>query len=199
MKDLAFIFDFTNNDQFNEKIKKARDIGIRTIAFPDNNNDIKNIASQYHLNLVEHEASPELSADWLKKLIQAKQNKKALRVSVDLDNQYLSDINQWMHWYGHAINESVPSDLVASQGVTFENFIASYQKYLFINNKDETQVTISGLEVAPERVELIKNRDDLPFEFENGSLKITIPATDNWQAVRLQAHRPEDDLTDTQF
>ena len=61
---------------------------------------------------------------------------------------------------------------------------------------------VSGLTQEPNRVEWIDHRADLDFAFKDSKLTINLTEPESdlaWQVLRIQAHRPEDDIIHTEF
>ena len=51
-------------------------------------------------------------------------------------------------------------------------------------------------------VEWIEHRSDLDFNYKDQKLTINLVKPDDefaWQVLRIQAHRPEDDILETKF
>lgn len=116
----------------------------------------------------------------------------------------LDTFNQWMHWYGHAFNEGVNSDLVVDnkQALIFVNKVANYQIYIFLKQPYSTTINVSGIEAEPSLVNWIDNREELKFELNNQTLTINLTDTKkdfDWRGLRIMLHRPEDDLPTTKF
>ena len=62
---------------------------------------------------------------------------------------------------------------------------------------------VDGIVVEPNRIEMIEKRTEPKFSYEDGKLTIDladIPESDfDWQIIRVQEHRPEDDIKETKF
>ena len=61
---------------------------------------------------------------------------------------------------------------------------------------------MEGLSEEPNRIEWIDHRTELDFRMEDGKLIIDLVQPDDnfdWQVLRIQAHRPEDDIIHTEF
>ncbi|BDR59934.1 hypothetical protein [Lactobacillus xylocopicola] len=194
-------------------VKTARNIGARAVATNDRRADFKQACNKYVIALVDEDQGEELTAD---KVIdhmvhQRKDGQKTIiNLSVSEDGTLsesaqalLDQVNRWMHRFGHAFNESEPSSLVANHGFVLQNRHMHYQKYLFVNRPVPAQVIVTGMAQAPNRIELVDNRTELDFDYQDGSLTINLGAMppDNliWQIVRIQEHRQEDDLIATKY
>lgn len=190
-------------------VKTARNIGARAVSGSE---ELKAACQKYTICLAQPQSGQDLKADNV--LAAMMSNKKAgkatiINVPVETNGQFSEPlkqmfrvINSWMHLFGHAFNEGRVSHLsVSPTGFVLENRHAPYQKYVFLNDFP-AEITIQGLTQEPNRVEWIANRAALAFNFQAGKLKIglTKPKLDfPWQVLRIQAHRPEDDLANTKF
>lgn len=106
-----------------------------------------------------------------------------------------------MHQFGHAFNEGKPSPLTVSDGFILENRHADYQKYVFLKDIP-AKIVVEGLDKEPNRVEWIEHRTELDFAMKDGKLTINLIKSDDvfdWNVLRIQAHRPEDDIIHTEF
>lgn len=213
-QDFAIILNFKlNNDQidYDALVKKARNIGVRAICGSDK---LQEACQKYTIKLYPQAENGEtLNKDNVIDTILA--NRKAAKatiINIDVDSsgklnqeteQMLKRINSWMHMFGHALNEAAESELTVDQdGFILENRHANYQKYVFLKMPLPQEIIVSGLTQDPNRVEWIENRVDLDFKFKDGKLiiELTKPEGDfTWQVLRIQAHRPEDDIAETKF
>lgn len=212
--DFAIVLNFklanSQNADPDALVKKARDVGARAISGGD---IFKAACEKYTIFLSNETDGSDLSTnDVIQTMVENRKNDKAtvINVPVNADGQLteqtstmLETINNWMHMFGHAFNEGKPSELSIDQdGFVLENRHADYQKYVFLKNPLPNQVIVSGLKQEPNRVEWIENRVDLDFTFNDGKLAITLTEPNDtfpWQVLRIQAHRPEDDLAETKF
>lgn len=206
---LNFKLDNNGNADFDSLVKRARDIGVRAIS---GNDKFKEACAKYTIKLVEVEDGVELTAaDVIDTLLENRQNGKQTVININLENgqitasdqEMLEQINSWMHMFGHAFNEGKPSSLtVDHDGFVLVNRHADYQKYVFLKNPIPEKIVITGLDEEPNRVEWIENRVDLKFDYQDGQLTIDLVKPDDefeWTAIRIQAHRPEDDIAETKF
>ena len=200
-------------------VKTARNIGARVIAADANIPDFKKACAKYTISLIEKptQGTDLTATDAIDRLIS---NRKAgaktiINVPVTEDGKLapetelmLKQINNWMHIFGHAFNESEPCTLKVGNVAEDSCFIlqnrhAKYQKYIFVKSPLPETIKITGLTAKPNRIELIDQRTELEFEFSNNEL--TIDLTDSnksdydWQIIRIQEHRPEDDIKETKF
>lgn len=211
--DFAIVLNFNLNNEenvdFDSLVKKARDIGVRAISGSEN---FKNACSKYTIKLVPAEDGLNLNKDnVINTMVENRKNgvKTVINVNVEngeisqSDQEMLEQINSWMHMFGHAFNEGKPSTLtVDHDGFILENRHANYQKYVFLKNPIPEKIVVTGLNKEPNRVEWIENRIDLKFDYEDSQLTINLVKPDeefDWEVIRIQAHRPEDDITETKF
>ena len=204
-------------------VKTARNIGARVIAADANIPDFKKACAKYTISLIEKptQGTDLTATDAIDRLVL---NRKAgaktiINVPVTEDGKLtpetelmLKQINNWMHIFGHAFNESEPCALKVGNVAEDSCFIlqnrhAKYQKYIFVKAPLPETIKIIGLTAKPNRIELIDQRTELEFEFSNNELTIelTIDLTNSnkndydWQIIRIQEHRPEDDIKETKF
>ncbi|AIS08584.1 hypothetical protein LACWKB8_0268 [Lactobacillus sp. wkB8] len=200
-------------------VKTARNIGARVIAAAANIPDFKKACAKYTISLTEqHVQGIDLTAtDAINRLVL---NRKAgaktiINVPVTEDGKLapetelmLKQINNWMHIFGHAFNESEPCTLKVGNVAEDSCFIlqnrhAKYQKYIFVKAPLPETIKIIGLTAKPNRIELIDQRTELEFEFSNNELTIDLTNSNkndyDWQIIRIQEHRPEDDIKETKF
>ena len=200
-------------------VKTARNIGARVIAADANIPDFKKACAKYTISLVEKptQGTDLTATDAIDRLIS---NRKAgaktiINVPVTEDGKLtpetelmLKQINNWMHIFGHAFNESEPCTLKVGNVAEDSCFIlqnrhAKYQKYIFVKAPLPETIKIIGLTAKPNRIELIDQRTELEFEFSNNELTIDLTNSNkndyDWQIIRIQEHRPEDDIKETKF
>ena len=200
-------------------VKTARNIGARVIAADANIPDFKKACAKYTISLMEKptQGTDLTATDAIDRLVL---NRKAgaktiINVPVTEDGKLTSEtelmlkqINNWMHIFGHAFNESEPCTLkvgnVAEDSCfVLQNRHAKYQKYIFVKAPLPETIKIIGLTAKPNRIELIDQRTELEFEFSNNELTIDLTNSNksdyDWQIIRIQEHRPEDDIKETKF
>lgn len=212
--DYALILNFKLNDTKNidadALVKKARDIGARAVSGSDL---LKEACAKYTIFLANEENGQDLTKDnVIETMVENRKNDKATIINIpvnengDFDDEtqdMLDTINNWMHMFGHAFNEGKPSKLTTDQDAfVLENRHASYQQYVFVKSPIPEKITISGLNQEPNRVEWIEHRSELKLDFKDNKLIINLEKPDDeftWQVLRIQAHRPEDDIAETKF
>lgn len=211
--DFAMVLNFKfTGSQFDPDflVKTARNIGARAVSGSEK---LKAACQKYTIFLAQPQDGQNLKADNV--LAAMMSNKKAgkrtiINVPLEANGQFnqatkqmFNVINKWMHLFGHAFNEGQPSPLkVSPAGFVLENRHASYQKYVFLKTPLPTKIRIQGLTQKPSQVEWIANRIPLTSDFQAGELRIKLTKPDQdlaWQVLRIQAHRPEDDLASTKF
>ena len=200
-------------------VKTARNIGARVIAADANIPDFKKACAKYTISLIEKptQGTDLTATDAIDRLVLNRKagEKTIINVSVTEDGKLapetelmLKQINNWMHIFGHAFNESEPCTLkvgnVAEDSCfVLQNRHAKYQKYIFVKAPLPETIKITGLTAKPNRIELIDQRTELEFEFSNNELTIDLTNSNkndyDWQIIRIQEHRPEDDIKETKF
>ena len=77
------------------------------------------------------------------------------------------------------------------------------KKYLYVKSHLPEAKKVQGLANKPNRFEMIEHRTELDFTFTDNELSITlkdVPKSDfTWQVIRIQEHRPEDDIKETKY
>lgn len=210
--DFAIILNFdlkTSNVDQDYLVKEARNIGVRAIMADDS---FLEACQKYSIALLDKQAGLDLTAENAIDTIvenRIKGQATIINLAVEADGKLaddnlkmLSAINDWMHLFGHALNESEPSELKTSYGYILTNRHATYQKYIFVKTPLPDKLTVSGLKQAPNRVEWIADRTEAKFSYDKQELTIDLSASNSefaWEIIRIQAHRPEDDLGETKF
>ena len=187
-------------------VKTARNIGARVIAADANIPDFKKACAKYAISLIEKptQGTDLTATDAIDRLIS---NRKAgaktiINVPVTEDGKLtpetelmLKQINNWMHIFGHAFNESEPCTLkvgnVAEDSCfVLQNRHAKYQKYIFVKAPLPETIKIIGLTAKPNRIELIDQRTELEFGFSNNELTIDLTNSNkndyDWQIIRIK-------------
>lgn len=190
-------------------VKTARNIGARAVSGDEK---LKAACQKYTIAYLEETNGEQLTEETaIETIVQNRQHNQQTIIDIPVENgkfdqetqKLLNAINKWMHMFGHALNEGTSSQLAVDQdGFVLENRYAPYQKYVFIKQPLPAEITVSGLSQAPNRVEWIENRIDLDFNYQDGLLKISLSKPDeqfNWEILRIQSHRPEDDIKETKF
>ena len=202
-------------------VKTARNIGARAVSVDAHQTDFKKACAKYTIALVDAEAIEEgcelAPADPVAKLVANRKDGQKTIINIPVtDNgklpsateEMLKQINNWMHLFGHAFNEGEPCTLKTSgvaenNAFVLQNRHVHYQKYLFIKAPLPETIKVHGLINKPNRIEMIENRTELDFTFADDELNINlkdVPESDfTWQVIRIQEHRPEDDIKETKY
>lgn len=211
--DFAIVLNYQLNDKADADflVKTARDIGARAVMTRSQNDDFKEACAKYTIFLANAENGADLTSDnVIDTMVNNRKNSKATIINVPVENgtfsvkiqEMIDTINSWMHQFGHAFNEGHPCTLTSSDGFILENRHANYQKYVFLQSPLPEKIVVEGLDEEPNRVEWIEHRTDLDFVYKNKKLTINLIKPDDeftWQVLRIQAHRPEDDILETKF
>lgn len=211
--DFAIVLNYQLNGKADADflVKTARDIGARAVMTSSQNDDFKEACAKYTILLANAENGIDLTSDnVIDAMVNNRKNGKATIINVPVANssfsaatqEMLDTINNWMHQFGHAFNEGQPCTLTSSDGFILENRHANYQKYVFLQSPLPEKIVVEGLDEEPNRVEWIEHRIDLNFVYKNKRLTINLIKPDDeftWQVLRIQAHRPEDDILETKF
>lgn len=217
--DYGIILNFKVNANANAQkiVRLARNIGARAISV-EGTNDLapyKEACKDYTIELVNAHGIDLTSANAIDELINFKRNEQHAVFNVELDEigdlldeqkAALTLLNDWMHWFGHAYNESGKSTLKTADSNSFicENRHAKYQVYVFIKSPLPKTIKVEGFDHKPMRAEWIDERVELPFSFQNKEVTVELsPYPDGidykWRVLRIMKHRPEDDIKETQF
>lgn len=195
-------------------VRTARNIGARAISVDYQEDKFKVAGEKYTIKLVETKNGSNLTAtNVIDTLVTNRKKGQQTIINIPIENDgyfsnetkdMLENINDWMHIFGHAFNESEPSSLkVANSGFALQNRHMNYQKYIFLKNRTNKNIEIFGLHQQPNRIEMIENRIELKFTYEESKLTIDLSNAPHsnftWQVLRIQEHRPEDDLKETKY
>ncbi|RMC41876.1 MULTISPECIES: hypothetical protein [unclassified Lactobacillus] len=195
-------------------VKTARNIGVRAIAADRLENELQIPCAKYSINLVTIATGEDLATtNIIETLVQNRKVGKAsiINIAVNSDGSFsaatkemLEQINSWMHIFGHAFNESTPCNLtVDGNSFILQNRHMPYQNYIYVQKSFPQKIKVNGLTQEPNRIEMIENRTPLTFSYQNGSLIINLETATSsnfpWQIIRVQQHRPEDDIKETKF
>lgn len=218
----AIIFNFnianpqeTDPDQL---VKLARNIGIRTVSVTSTDtlfiSTFKKACLVYTLSYAENLSGNSIDPDTeIDLILKNKVNRKQTVFTIDVlesgnisakTNSALTKLNQWLHWYGHAFDEGILSNLTTnvSDAIVLNNQVAPYQVYVFLKQPYPKQLVISKIDQKPSIIDWIDNREELRSELNDHQLTIDLTDTKSdfgWRALRIMLHRPEDDMPPTQF
>lgn len=215
--DFAIILNFklksTKDVDADFLVKTARNLGARAVATNQLQDEFKLACAKYTVALVDGRCGFDATSDdVIDKLVANRKIGQSSFINVEVAGKNaissatkaaLSTVNNWMHLFGHAFNDSQPCNLTADSGFVLQNRHLHYQKYVFVNRPLPKQVVVSGLTVAPNRVEMIENRCEPAFTFQDNTLTIDLTEITSsnlpWQIIRIQEHRLEDDIKETKF
>lgn len=197
-------------------VKTARNIGARVVAADAMQEAFSQACSKYTIAWTPAQEGLNLTAanavDAL--VLKRKAGQQAIiNIPVTSDGQFssetaatLAEINKWMHIFGHAVNEGEPCNVKVtnvSSSFVLQNRHENYQKYVFIKAPLAKEIKVAGLTAEPNRVEMIAKRVEPKFTYQNDALLVDLTniATNNftWQILRIQEHRPEDDIKETKY
>lgn len=209
--DFAIVLNFKATGDFDADflVKTARNIGARAVMSSDPA-AFKEACEKYTIFLADEQAGLDLaSVNVIDTMVNNRKNGEATFINIPVNDgkfdeatqKLLDTINSWMHQFGHAFNEGKPSPLTVSDGFILENRHADYQKYVFLKDIP-AKIVVEGLDKEPNRVEWIEHRTELDFAMKDGKLTINLIKPDDvfdWNVLRIQAHRLEDNIIHTEF
>lgn len=200
-------------------VRHARDCGFRGISISGGDSLqtelLKESCEKYSLKFCQQRSAIKLEGpDILTKLMIARDELRNIyfEVNLDKDGQISADeipamdsLRQWISRFGHAFYEARPTKDITtnSNAHIYKNVIASYQIYIFIHKPLENKIVLKGV---PEikRAIWIDTRKELEFTQDGEQITINLVRDNddenfNIYGLRLEAHRPEDDLGPTDF
>ena len=200
-------------------VRHARDCGFRGVSVSGGDtmqaNLLKDSCEKYGLKFCQQRSAIKLEGpDVLTKLMIARDELRNIYFEVDLDKDgqiaaeevpAMDNLRQWIGRFGHAFYEARPTkDIITdSNAYIYKNAIAPYQIYIFIHKPLEDKITLKGV---PEikRAIWIDTRKELEFTQDGDQITINLVRDNDdddftIHGLRLEAHRPEDDLGPTEF
>ncbi len=197
----------------------ARDCGFRGVSLSDGTDEqaelLRQSCDKYSIKFCQKRpAIPLEGPDILAKLIAARLDNMNIyfQVALNADGTIKQDeeadmdlLRQWIDKFGHAYFEARPDKEIKTDAMAhiFKNAIAPYQIYVFIHNPLPEKIILTHVPKI-EKAMWIDTRKDLEFTQDGDKLTITLHR-DNDDAdftihgLRLQAHRPEDDMGPTKY
>lgn len=118
------------------------------------------------------------------------------------DQPAFSQLNQWLHDYGHAFYEGKPGAMKTNQpNFVLVNRHAPYQTYLFLKKVLPGTISVTNLPAAIEKAEWIADRKPVAFQQTEQAAEIQVKQgqTASWRVMRLLLHRSEDDIPKTKY
>lgn len=200
-------------------VRHARDCGFRGVSVQGGDslqaNLVKESCEKYGLKFCRQRSAIKLEGpDTLTKLMISREELRNIYFEIDLDKdgkiaedevKNLDILRQWIDKFGHAFYEARPTKDITtkSNAYIFKNAIAPYQIYIFIHKPLEDKITLKGV---PEikRAIWIDTRKELEFTQDGDEITIDLVRDNDdddftIHGLRLEAHRPEDDLGPTEF
>lgn len=200
-------------------VRHARDCGFRGVSVSGGDtlqaNLLKESCEKYSLKFCQQRSAIKLEGpDTLTKLMIARNELRNIYFEVDLDKDgqistdevpAMDNLREWIDRFGHAFYEARPTKDITtdSNAYIYKNAIAPYQIYIFIHKPLEDKIILKGV---PEikRAIWIDTRKELEFTQDGDQITINLVREDDDEdftiyGLRLEAHRPEDDLGPTEF
>ena len=190
-------------------VRHARDCGFRGVSIKDANDeqmaDLQAACQKYTIKFCQKRPAEKLiSPDVLAKLIAARLDDMNIYLEFELNadgsiqtesDPAMKTLRNWISRFGHAYYESrADHEIKADEDNVhvFYNAIAKYQRYVFIH--------IPHVEEAA----WIDTRNEVEFEQDGDHLRIKLNRQEDGEefsvyGLRLQLHRPEDDLGKTEY
>ena len=217
---LQYKITSTDNVDADKLVRYARDCGFRGVSIKDGN-DLQMDAFQaacekYAIKFCQKRPAEKLiSPDVLAKLIAARLDNMNIYFEVELDKDGKIDsesdpamkkLSKWIDSFGHAYYESRADHEIKTNDDNvhvFYNAIAKYQRYVFIHIPLEESIDLDHVPQV-EEVAWIDTRNELEFEQDGNHLHIKLKRQADSEkfpvyGLRLQLHRPEDDLGKTEY
>lgn len=200
-------------------VRQARDAGFRGVSIKDadamQEKLLKESCQKYSIKFCQpRPALPLAGPDILAKLMAARLDDYNIYFEIKLNKsgeidskeyKQLDLLRQWIDRFGHAYYEARPDKDITTNGnaTIFRNNVANYQIYVFIHQPLSQQITLHNV---PEikTVMWIDTRKELNFTQDGSEITIDLkrdPDDDNFTiyGLRLQEHRPEDDIKETKY
>lgn len=201
-------------------VRHARDCGFRGVSVADadplQEKLVKESCTKYGMTFCEKRPAIPLDGgpDILAKLISARLAKQNIYLQVDLaedgtianeDVETMDILRKWIDRFGHAYFEARPDKDITTNANAhiFKNWHAPYQIYVFLH---KPLPAILELDNVPEiqKAMWIDTRKEIDFKQDGNKLTLTLKRDDedddfNIHGLRLQAHRPEDEMGPTKF
>lgn len=200
-------------------VRQARDCGFRgisvAVADPIQQNMVIEACNKYHIKFCQERPAIILGGpDILAKLIAARLDKQNIYFEIKLDQDgaiekdQLADLDllrQWIDRFGHAYYEMRPDKEIktTANAHIFKNELAPYQIYVFIHQPLPEKIELTGTPHI-EKAMWIDTRQELEYKQDGDKITIELkrdPDDEEFTiyGLRLQAHRPEDDMGPTKY
>lgn len=201
-------------------VRHARDCGFRGVSIKDGNDSqaaaLQDACQKYAIKFCQKRPAEKLiSPDVLAKLIAARLDNMNIYFEVELNQDgsiksesdpAMKTLQKWIDRFGHAYYESRADHEIKPDEYNvhiFYNAIAKYQRYIFIHIPLEESIELKHVPHVEEAV-WIDTRNEVEFKQDGDHLQLKLDRpTDNEDfsvyGLRLQLHRPEDDLGKTEY
>ena len=201
-------------------VRHARDCGFRGVSIKDGNDAqvaaLQAACQKYAIKFCQKRPAEKLiSPDVLAKLIAARLDNMNIYFEVELNQDgsinsesdpAMKTLRKWIDRFGHAYYESrADHEIKADEDNVhvFYNAVANYQRYIFIHIPLEESIELKHVPRVEEAA-WIDTRNDVEFEQDGDHLSIKLDRKENNSdfsvyGLRLQLHRPEDDLGKTEY
>ena len=201
-------------------VRHARDCGFRGVSIKDANDeqmaDMQVACQKYAIKFCQKRPAEKLiSPDVLAKLIAARLDDMNIYFEVELNadgsikaesDPAMKTLRNWISRFGHAYYESrADHEIKADEDNVhvFYNAIAKYQRYVFIHIPLEESIELRHVPHVEEAA-WIDTRNEVEFEQDGDHLRIKLNRQEDGEefsvyGLRLQLHRPEDDLGKTEY
>lgn len=222
---IGIVLQYTLNPDHHSEIntdtlvRQARDSGFRGVSI-ENADELQRklmaeACEKYAIKFCQTRPAISLQGpDVLAKLIAARLDgyniyfKVALTADGKIAENEIPDLDilrQWLDRFGHAYYEARPDHEITTtaNASIFRNNIANYQIYVFIHQPLASTITLHHV---PElkTIMWIDTRKELNFKQKGDEVTIELQrdpddAEFTIYGLRLQAHRPEDDIKETKY
>ncbi|CCI82036.1 hypothetical protein [Lactobacillus hominis] len=212
-------FNIKGSIDADKLVRQARDCGFRgvsvSVADKEQEKMVEDACQKYSIKFCQKRPAIVLGGpDILAKLIAARLDKQNIYFEIDLtqdgtikDSQLedLELLRKWVDRFGHAYYEMRPDKTIKTDANAhvFKNELAEYQIYVFIHQPLPEKIELTNLPHI-EKAMWIDTRKDLDFSQKDDKVTINLKRDDEDEkftiyGLRLQAHRPEDDMGPTKF
>lgn len=201
-------------------VRHARDFGFRGVSIKDGDDSqieaLQAACQKYAIKFCQKRPAEKLiSPDVLAKLIAARLDNMNIYFEVELNQDgsikpesdpAMKTLRTWIDRFCHAYYESrADHEIKADEDNVhvFYNAIAKYQRYVFIHIPLEESIELKHVPQV-EKAAWIDTRNELEFKQDGDRLHIELKRKEDSEqfsvyGLRLQLHRPEDDLGKTEY
>lgn len=201
-------------------VRHARDCGFRGVSIKDGDDSqadaLQDACQKYAIKFCQKRPAEKLiSPDVLAKLIAARLDDMNIYFEVELNQDgsinsesdpAMKTLRKWIDRFGHAYYESrADHEIKADEDNVhvFYNAIAKYQRYVFIHIPLENSIELKHVPHVEEAA-WIDTRNEVEFDQDGDHLRLKLNRKADSEkfsvyGLRLQLHRPEDDLGKTEY